>query len=298
MKSERKELIIKIVCALLSIAMLVLSCIYLRAFPKYILLGSIILFSSLGVIITNISFGKFESFFKVMLVALVICSVVLVAYIIMDETGLTERMQDPDALIEMIRGTKHWGVLVFIIFIVIEIIFLPIPGALTAFIGSALYGPTFGFIYITVGTIIGSILCFMLGKVFGKKLIIWMVGEQKTKKYADMLNEKGKFVFIIMMLFPFFPDDILCLVAGITSMSYKYFITVICLTRPIMIAFMCYFVEGSIIPFSGWGVPVWIAIIAIALVVFMLLGKLKNVLFDAKQKTESAQASFKKSDKE
>ena len=79
----------------------------------------------------------------------------------------------------------------------------------------------------------------------------------------------------------------LCLVAGISSMSYKYFITVICLTRPIMIAFYSFFGSGSIIPFSGWGIPVWIALFCLAFVAFLLLNKLKKHLFTKRKRDRS-----------
>jgi hypothetical protein len=51
-----------------------------------------------------------------------------------------------------------------------------------------------------------------------------------------------------------------------------------------MIAFMCYFAEGSIIPFEGWGVPVWIAIFSLAVVLFLLTGRLKDFIMNRKSK--------------
>ena len=81
-----------------------------------------------------------------------------------------------------------------------------------------------------------------------------------------MLFEKGKYVFFLMMLFPLFPDDILCLVAGMTTMSFRFFLTTIFLTRPIGIIMTCYLGSGEIIPFHGWGLIVWgILIVAMAI---------------------------------
>ena len=45
-----------------------------------------------------------------------------------------------------------------------------------------------------------------------------------------------------------------------------------------MIAVYSFFGSGQIIPFSGWGIPVWIAIFCITLVLFLLLNKYKNKL--------------------
>jgi uncharacterized membrane protein YdjX (TVP38/TMEM64 family) len=126
--------------------------------------------------------------------------------------------------------------------------------------------------------VLGSLVTFVLGKIFGKKLVVWMVGEEKTEKYAEMLNDKGRFAFVMMMLFPGFPDDILCLVAGVTAMSYKFFITSIVITRPVMIAVYSYFGSGHIIPFSGWGIPVWIAIFCLGVLLFLLINRYKDKL--------------------
>src|SRR5690348_11546533 len=123
---QKNQTIVKIVSAIIRTVMLVMSCIYLRALPRYILLGAIIVFASLGVLITNTDSKKFESAFKILLVTLAVCSLVLVCFVALEQTGLLEKMQDADALIGMIRSTRHWGVIVFILFIIVEIICLPV----------------------------------------------------------------------------------------------------------------------------------------------------------------------------
>ena len=151
---------------------------------------------------------------------------------------------------------------------------LPIPEAVTILLGVAIYGATWSFVLSVIGTIIGSLISFMLGKVFGRKLCNWMFGEENTEKYARILSEKGRFLFIIMLLFPAFPDDMLCMIAGITPMSYAYF-TVICLiTRPVMIGLTAYLGSG-VIPFSGWGIPIWIALVCLLFVMFVVISKVR-----------------------
>lgn len=293
-KKITKQTVIKLFVTLLGAASLALSCIFLRGLPKYVLLLAIILFTSLTVIITSLDYHSYEAVFKFLFVLLISASLVLAGYIISDKTDLFDKLKDTEAIIAFIRGTRHWGILVFILFVIFQVIFLPLPTAVTAFIGSKLYGPLWAFIYITIGTILGSILAFMLGRIFGKKLVVWMIGKEKTEKYAEYLNRKGRFLFIFMMLMPFFPDDILCLVAGITAMSYGYFILVISLTRPVMIVLTCYFVEGSIIPFSGWGIPVWIAIIALLLVLFIVFGRIKKMIAEKRSDKPKKKETNKK----
>ena len=103
---------------------------------------------------------------------------------------------------------------------------------------------------------LGSAFAFLLGRNFGKKLIVFMVGEETYHKWTKVLTD-AKYAFFVMMLMPIFPDDILCLVAGVTDMTWTFFAVTILLTRPIGIFMTCYLGSGDIIPFSGWGLAVW-----------------------------------------
>ncbi len=277
-KNDIKRLIAKLISVILCIAMSVVSYIFLRHLPKYILVLLIALFATMGVGIACINGKKLEALYKMLFFSVLTAAFVLTCYVILDVTGVLDKITSFEVLKQLILDTKQWGIMVFLLLTVFQVVVLPIPAIITVLIGVAIYGPVWSFVLSTLGTLIGSFICFVLGRIFGKKLITWMVGKEKTEKYSTMLNEKGRFAFALMLLFPCFPDDILCLVAGISSMSYRYFIIITCLTRPVMIAFYSFFGSGSIIPFSGWGIPVWIALFCIAFVVFMLMNKLKDVI--------------------
>lgn len=286
-KKRIKRLILKIVMVALCVAMSVISYIFLFHLPKYILVIIVALLATMGVSIACVNDIKHEAAFKALLTAIIGSAIILAIYIVLDLTGVLDKITSFEVLKQFVLDTKQWGIIVFLLLTVFQVVVLPIPSMVTVLIGVAIYGALPAFILSTIGTIAGSLIAFMLGKIFGKKLVAWMVGKEKTEKYAELLNEKGRFAFILMMLFPCFPDDMLCLVAGISSMSYKYFITVICLTRPVMIAFYSFFGSGSIIPFSGWGIPVWIALFCFAFIAFLLLNKLKNYLFSKRQRKMS-----------
>ena len=272
----------KVCITILNLSMLALSCVYLKDLPRAVLLCAIIIFATLCVCVPSINEQSHESIYKFTVIVSVFASFILLCYIALDYSGWLYKFKDMDALLTFVRNTKQWGILVYIGIVIFQVIFLPIPSAIVAVIGTVLYGPTYAFLFMTAGTIVGSILTFLLGKIFGRKLAIWVFGEEKTDKFADMLNKKGRFLFIIMMLFPFFPDDMMCLVAGITTMSLKYFTVAVTLTRPVMIAFMCYFGSGTIIPFRGWGIPVWIAIFAAVVILFFVINKVKKKIIGEK----------------
>ena len=65
-----------------------------------------------------------------------------------------------------------------------------------------------------------------------------------------------------MFLFPFFPDDLLCFVAGLSSMSPKFFLIMITVTRLVSTFTTAYSVNGSLIPYdTWWGIIIWAVLI-------------------------------------
>ena len=94
----------------------------------------------------------------------------------------------------------------------------------------------------------------------------------EQKKWTKFLNN-CKFSFILMMLLPCFPDDILCLVAGLTDMSWTFFMVTQFITRPIGIFSVSIFSSGSLIPYHGWGLIVWTVIFILAFLLIYLSNK-------------------------
>lgn len=128
--------------------------------------------------------------------------------------------------------------LVFIIIQIIQVVLPIIPGGISLAIGVIVFGPIYGFIYNYVGICIGSFINFMLAKKYGKSFIKNLISEKSYNKYIGWLDKGKKFdyFFTIAILFPMAPDDILCLIAGLTPMTIKKFITIILSCKPWSIA--------------------------------------------------------------
>ena len=78
-----------------------------------------------------------------------------------------------------------------------------------------------------------------------------------------------------MFFFPFFPDDVLCFVAGITTMSPIFFIVMIVIARIVTIFVSSYSINNSIIPYdTWWGILIWVALICLtALLAYIVYKK-------------------------
>lgn len=213
------------------------------------------------------------------IVFFIFVAIILAIILPLHFSGMLSKIESPESLKQVILSGGAYSYFIFIAIQFLQVVILPIPAMVTTIAGALVFGPLQSFLISTITIIIASLFSFILGKLFGKKILVWCVGEEKANKWTEKLLQ-GKYVFFLMMLFPVFPDDILCLVSGTTKMSYKFFIFTNIITRPIGIAMTCYLGSGSIIPFTGWGIPVWIIltiiIIAALIISFKFQARIEN----------------------
>ena len=199
-----------------------------------------------------------------------------ILYHVLSKFEVIEYLESIDNIKRLIRQTGGWGIVVFFFITLLQVTILPIPAAITIVVGSIVFNPLTSFLVSSIATLLGSIICFFTGRFFGKKLIKWLFDEEKAKKYSKILAKKGKVPFIIMMLLPFFPDDLICVTAGLSDMSFSFFSVSVAITRSVYILLVSYLGDGELIPFSGWGIPVWIGIFLITTTIGYLINKKIN----------------------
>ncbi|MBP3619466.1 MAG: TVP38/TMEM64 family protein [Clostridia bacterium] len=218
----------------------------------------------------------------------VLALIVLAIFLPLHFTGALAKIKSVDQLQQFILSGGIWSYAIFFVIQFLQVTFLPIPAAVTTVAGSLVFGPwiTCGISFIAV--MLASLFSFFLGRKIGSKLVIWIAGEEDYHKWAQKLGQ-GKYVFFLMMLFPVFPDDILCMVVGTTTMTWKFFIVTNIITRPIGIFCTC-FLSSGIIPFSGWWIALWIVLGLACLALFILSYKfqpqIENFILNLSKKFE------------
>ncbi len=209
---------------------------------------------------------------RTILVCVIIAGIVVLGYYILNWTGVWEKINSVEKLQNIILSWGFWGRFGFVVLSFLQVTFIPLPSTVTIIAGTLIYGPLQASLLSLAGILLGSMLAFLLGKVFGRKLVVFMVGEKTCKKWVDFLTN-AKYSFFIMMLLPIFPDDVLCLVAGLTNMSWTFFTLTNLIARPIGIFTVSYFGSGHLIPYHGWGLIVWAILIVLIIAVLVLAYK-------------------------
>lgn len=192
--------------------------------------------------------------------------------LILQKTGLIYVINSEELFREYMQRAGALMPLLFITFQFLQVVILPVPAFVSTAAGVALFGPFKAALCSFVGIISGSLAAFFIGRKIGYKAVAWMVGKDDLDKWLKKVKGKDNFLLTAMFVLPLFPDDILCFVSGLSSMSWQYFVLMIIFARALGITATCYSV--NFIPFNTWwGIVIWCALIALIAVSFVAMYK-------------------------
>lgn len=212
---------------------------------------------------------------RLILVVLILAVVIIAGYFILKLTGMWEKVNSMEKIRDIVESGGMFSFLIFMLFQILQTTILQIPAFIVTVAGALIFGRWEAFFISYIAVMIGSLIMFWIGRKAGKKFLNWIVGEDEAIKWKKRLSH-GKYLFLLMMLFPMFPDDILCVVAGMTNMSFSFFFWTNILARGLGIFCTVFFGSGAIIPFHGWGLIIWGVIILFVAILFYLSVKYQN----------------------
>jgi uncharacterized membrane protein YdjX (TVP38/TMEM64 family) len=179
-----------------------------------------------------------------------------------------------ESLQQFVHQFDPYGPLAFFLIQSFQVIAAPIPGNITALAGGALFGLWTGFALSTAGLIAGSVAAFFIARVYGRPLVERFVRPDLIDRYIDSVAERHFVLLFLVFLFPFFPDDALCLIAGITALPFHVFLLLVLLGRPPGM-FVSSLVGSGIAVVPWWG---WVIIAGVSAVVLFFAYRYKDVL--------------------
>ena len=109
---------------------------------------------------------------------------------------------------------------------ILQILFAPVPGELTGFIGGYLFGIGPAFVYSTVGLTLGSMLAFLISRRLGLPFVRRFVGQEIMGKFDYLMEHQGAFFSFIFFLIPGLPKDYFCYLLGLSPMHVLTFLII------------------------------------------------------------------------
>jgi uncharacterized membrane protein YdjX (TVP38/TMEM64 family) len=237
---------------------------------KYLMLSAIGLL--LLIAILAILFNKIPLFrLSVTIVSFGVFFAIL--FWIFEISGFWDNVSTVENMQKFIKDQGIYSGVIFLLIQFLQVVAVPIPGVVTVAAGNVLFGVFWGSVLSYIGIILGSVTAFVIGRKFGYKLVVWIAGEETVTKLINILKGREKVMFTMIFLLPFFPDDMLCFVAGLTSMSLFFFTSMAMVTRIVTIAAtsaLAQFAEFLLVSRSIWGYAGLIFLGAVLLVIFLL----------------------------
>ncbi|MFD2728035.1 TVP38/TMEM64 family protein [Enterococcus camelliae] len=145
--------------------------------------------------------------------------------------------KDINSLRGLVGTSTVIGPIIFILIQILQVVIPIIPGGISTAAGVLIFGPYAGFLYNYIGICVGSLIIFLLARRYGKPFILSMMSEHTYNKYSNWLTNEKRFerFFALAIFLPVAPDDALCLMAGLTKISFKRYAFIIFLAKPFSI---------------------------------------------------------------
>ena len=192
-------------------------------------------------------------------------------------TGFFQAVGSQEALGEYIARCAPWSHLAYFGIQLASVVIAPIPSNITAAAGAYLFGLWPSFLLTWGAVTLGSVIVFALARVLGQRFVGQFVSDKLSEKYLDVIRRKRDVFLALAFLFPFFPDDILCILAGLTDISFKRFFLLALAARPWGLLVAC-MVGSATLAIPWWGMAL---LGAAGLAVFLLAMKYGDKIEDA-----------------
>ncbi|HVA66839.1 MAG TPA: TVP38/TMEM64 family protein [Elusimicrobiota bacterium] len=129
-----------------------------------------------------------------------------------------------EAALRGIRNMGAWGPAAFITLYVSSTVAL-IPGSVLTLGAGALFGVLWGTIYVSIASVTGASLAFVIGRYLAKSWVSRkMEGNQKLKRLSKAVAKEGWKLTLLVRLSPVFPFNILNYAFGLTEVSFRDYV--------------------------------------------------------------------------
>ena len=158
----------------------------------------------------------------------------------------------------MIAQAGPFAGVVYFLIQLLTVIAAPIPSNISMMAGALVLGFWPALLLGVAAVWLGSMIVFWAARRFGQRAVQRWVDRGVMDSYLPVIREKQAVFLFFAMLFPFFPDDVLCILAGLTTMPAAEYAFIILTARPWGLVFAA-LVGCGLLNMPVWG---WILMLA------------------------------------
>ena len=204
-------------------------------------------------------------------------------YWLLESTGFVALVMDTEQFKSYIISTGYWGNIIIVSLMAFAILFKLLPSAAVALASGAVYGHTWGTIYIIIGAWMGAVIAFSITRLLGSDALCRLSGRRILVK-QEQSQSWLMFGVFVSRLIPVLPYDLISYAMGLTPLKLWRF-SIATLIGVIPTSFFLAHVGGEIAEtnfeamLSGMmtaGLVILLPVIVV-MVIFYRYGKFKNL---------------------
>lgn len=141
-------------------------------------------------------------------------------YYLASRAGWIDMMSDPGQLLTILQSNnREWsGIAIVAGLMAMAIVFNPVPSAPIALVSGAIYGHTWGTVYIIIGALTGAIIAFYIARLAGREVVGRFIGKISAPAWIGSQNSM-MIAVLLSRLVPFISFDLISYAAGLTSIK-------------------------------------------------------------------------------
>jgi uncharacterized membrane protein YdjX (TVP38/TMEM64 family) len=139
-------------------------------------------------------------------------------YYFLQERGVLSLITDADKLKSWVNDLGYVGPVIIIAIMAIAVIINPIPSAPIALAAGAVYGHSWGTLYVVAGATIGAVGAFLIARSLGQELLTRLFGKKVMLGWLGSQNILMGLVFVSRLI-PFLSFDLVSYGAGLTQIK-------------------------------------------------------------------------------
>lgn len=158
----------------------------------------------------------------------------------------------PEEFRSWVEGLGAWGPIAYLLAQAAQVVVVPIPGTLFPPVGALAFGPWPALALSLAGLALGSALVFLMARRLGRPLAVRLVGTDRIERYESVVAARGGLLLWLVFLLPLLPDDAVCALAGLSSISFRRFMLIATVGRIPAVAMGVFGMAGL------EGAPAWV----------------------------------------
>jgi uncharacterized membrane protein YdjX (TVP38/TMEM64 family) len=167
----------------------------------------------------------------VALIILLILAVVFFAPLKKLVVDVTEFLLDKDGARRWILNHQPYSSLYFLGLQILQVIFSPVPGEVSCFLGGLIFGWWQGFLLSSLGLTIGSLVNVSIGRIFERVFLERIMPARLLDRFEVNVKRWGLTTVFVLFLFPGAPKDTLCYLFGLSRIPIWSFLVVSSVAR-------------------------------------------------------------------